>query len=117
MLFSLFESLKEPDSFLYDSSRYLDAQICWNITEFSKEFYQAQNFSCLTSMFLMLLPCTKRICFVKQNNFLLLLKKVDMLNQNANSYIVNSIIVPQWKSVKLKYLSSKISTDWAYQTF
>ena len=53
--------------FLQDATRYLDTQLCWNNTTFFKQFYQAQNFSRSTSMFLILLPCNKGISFFKQN--------------------------------------------------
>ena len=54
--------------FSKSSTRYLDAQTCWNISTFFKKFYPAQNFSCSTSVFLIFVPCTKRVFFLNKTN-------------------------------------------------
>ena len=100
----LFESLKLIKQFLQDSTRYLDAQTCWNISTFFKKFYPAQSFSCSTSMFLIFLPCNKGVSFLEQNQLFQLLKMVEILHQNFNFEIVCSIIVPQWRRKKLLFI-------------
>lgn len=66
------------DSFLKDSSRYLDAQACWNIIILS----------------------SSKLFLVSRQCFLQLLKKVKMLHKNANFDIICIIIVQQWMRKK-----------------
>ena len=92
------------DSFLEDSTRYLDVQNCWNILTFFKNFYSAQNFSCSTPMFFSFLPCTERVFLLEQNQFLQLLQLVEILHQNFKFDFLCSIIVPQWRRKKLLFI-------------
>ena len=69
-----------------------------------QNFWSSSKFFCSTPMFLIFLPCTRRVFFLEQNQFLQLLKLVEILHQNFNFDFASSIIVPQWRRKKLLFI-------------
>ena len=100
----LFESLKLFRQFPLRFDQISGCSKLLKYLTFFKNFYSAQNFSCSTPMFFSFLPCTKRVFFLEQNEFLQLLQWVEILHQNFKFDFVCSIIVPQWRRKKLLFI-------------
>ena len=138
--------------FLQDSTRYVDAQNCWNIItngtvhntllivscsmysflswvsetnqavsskiqphiwmlkivqifqHFSKNFTPLKIFLVPRQCFLFFYLVPKEFIFLEQNQFLHLLKLVEILHQNFNFDFACRIIVPQWSRKKLLFI-------------
>ena len=100
----LFESLKLFTQF---PLRFDQISGCSKLLKYFNIFQKllhSSNFSCSTPMFFSFLPCTKRVFFLEQNQFLQLLQLVEILHQNFKFDFVCSIIVPQWRRKKLLFI-------------
>ena len=100
----LFESLKLIRQFFPRLEQISGCSKLLKSLNIFQNFLSSSKFFCSTPMFLIFLPCTRKVFFLEQNQFLQLFKLVEILHQNFNFDFACSIIVPQWRRKKLLFI-------------